>query len=96
MGIRISKAIADSGVASRRGAEELISLGQVTVNGKLVTTPVFFVEEDDVIEIKGKKITQKNGLHVYMFHKPINTMTTTLDPQGRKQDMIVCRKSIKI
>lgn len=84
MGIRISKVIADSGAASRRGAEELISLGQVTVNGKLVTTPVFFVEEDDVIEIKGKKITQKNGLHVYMFHKPINTMTTTLDPQGRK------------
>jgi 23S rRNA pseudouridine2605 synthase len=84
MGTRISKVIADSGVASRRGAEELISLGLVSVNGNTVTTPVCFVEEDDVIEVRGKKITQKNGLLVYMFHKPINTMTTTSDPQGRK------------
>ena len=60
MGIRISKVIADSGVASRRGAEELISLGLVRVNGNVVNTPVFFVEEDDIIEVKGKKITQKN------------------------------------
>lgn len=84
MGIRISKVIADSGVASRRKAEELISLGLVQVNGKIIDTPVFFVEEDDIIEVNGKKITQKNGVHLYMFHKPINTMTTTLDPQGRK------------
>jgi 23S rRNA pseudouridine2605 synthase len=84
MAIRIAKAIADSGTASRRGAEELISLGLVRVNGNVVDTPVFFVEEDDVIEVNGKKIKQKNGLQLYMFHKPINTMTTTSDPQGRK------------
>ncbi len=84
MGTRISKVIADSGVASRRGAEELISLGLVRVNGNVVNTPVFFVEESDVIEVNGRQIKQKHGLQLYMFHKPINTMTTTLDPQGRK------------
>ena len=84
MRIRLSKVIADSGVASRRGAEELISMGLVRVNGNVVFTPVFFVEADDVIEVKGKKLTQKNGLFVYKFHKPINTVTTASDPQGRK------------
>ena len=84
MGIRIAKVIADSGVASRRGAEELISLGLVRVNGAVVNSPVFFVEEGDEIEVSGKKINQRLGTEVYMFHKPINTMTTTSDPQGRK------------
>lgn len=84
MGIRIAKVIADSGVASRRGAEELIALGLVRVNGAVVNSPVFFVEEGDEIEVSGKKINQRLGTEVYMFHKPINTMTTTSDPQGRK------------
>ena len=43
MGTRISKVIADSGVASRRGAEELISLGLVRVNGAVVDSPVYFI-----------------------------------------------------
>ena len=84
MGTRISKVIADSGVASRRGAEELIALGLVRVNGQVVNTPVFFVQDGDDIEVNGKKISGRLGTQVYMFHKPINTMTTTYDPQGRK------------
>ena len=84
MGIRIAKVIADSGVASRRQAEEMIKSGLVRVNGIVIDTPVFFAEEDDVIEVRGKKITQRNETQVFMYHKPINTMTTTSDPQGRR------------
>ena len=84
MGIRIAKVIADSGVASRRQAEEMIKSGLVRVNGAVIDSPVFFVEEDDVIEVRGKKITQRNETQVFMYHKPINTMTTTSDPQGRR------------
>ena len=84
MGTRISKVIADSGVASRRGAEELISLGLVRVNGAVVDSPVYFIEEGDEIEVNGKKISQRTGTQLYMFHKPINTVTTSYDPQGRR------------
>ena len=84
MGIRIAKVIADSGVASRRRAEELIKNGMVSVNGVVVDSPVFFVEETDNIVVNGKPITQRNELQVFRFHKPINTMTTASDPQGRR------------
>lgn len=84
MGVRIAKFIADSGVASRRAAEELISAGRVRINGAVINSPVNFVDENDTVEIDGKKISAREGTELYMFHKPINTMTTLRDTQGRK------------
>lgn len=84
MSIRIAKFIADSGVASRRGAEEIILSGRVCVNGEKITTPVFFVEESDVVEFDGCQIGGRKVTELYAFHKPLNTMTTTRDPNGRK------------
>lgn len=81
---RLAKFIADSGAASRRGAENLIKSGVVTVNGGVVNTPITFVDENDDIRINGKKLEKQNDIKLYMFHKPINTMTTTSDPMGRK------------
>lgn len=84
MKIRIAKFIADSGIASRRAAEDLIARGVVSVNGKKIDTPVFFVDENDVVVVDGKKIGAKVTTKLYAFHKPINTMTTRTDPMGRK------------
>ena len=84
MTTRLAKFIADCGVASRRGAEDLIKQGAVLVNGKVVDSPVFFVKGDEKICINGKEIEKKAGIKLYAFHKPINTMTTTKDPLGRK------------
>lgn len=81
---RLAKFIASSGVASRRGAEDLINSGVVSVNGAIVDTPLVFVDENDDVRIRGKKIEKQNDIELYMFHKPINTMTTTRDPMGRK------------
>jgi len=81
---RIAKFIADSGVSSRRGAEQMILDGRVAVNGEVVKTPVHFVEDSDEIKIDGKRIEARCDTRVYAFHKPINTMTTTRDPDGRK------------
>lgn len=83
MKIRIAKFIADSGVTSRRGAEQLIAAGAVSVNGAVVDTPVLFVDDSDDIKINGKPITKRAETKVYAFHKPIDTMTTTRDPRGR-------------
>ena len=84
MKTRIAKFIADSGIASRRGAEDLIANGRVTVNGKKIDTPVFFVDDNDVVIVDGEKIGIKSEIKLYAFHKPINTMTTRADPAGRK------------
>jgi 23S rRNA pseudouridine2605 synthase len=84
MGVRIAKFIADSGVASRRAAEELIASGRVSINGATIDSPVNFVDENDTVEIDGKKISSRADTELYMFHKPINTMTTARDTRGRK------------
>lgn len=84
MSTRIAKFISDSGFASRRVAEELVLSGRVSVNGDVVTTPVFFVSDTDTVKIDGKKIEPRSQTVVYAFHKPLNTMTTLRDPQGRK------------
>jgi len=83
MKVRIAKFIADSGTTSRRGAEQMIASGLVTVNGAIAKTPVMFVDENDEIIVNGKKIEPRTNTEVYAFHKPIDTMTTTRDPRGR-------------
>ena len=81
---RLSKFIADSGVASRRGAEDLIKSGRVVVDGAIVDTPVFFVDGSQKVYVDGVEIKPNAELKLYMFNKPINTMTTVRDPLGRK------------
>lgn len=95
MTTRISKFIADCGVASRRDAENLIKSGRVSVNGEVINTPVFFVGGDEKICVDGKMIKKDGEIKLYMFHKPINTMTTTRDPQNRKTVYDVLDKKYK-
>lgn len=84
MKIRIAKFIADSGVSSRRGAEDLIEKGVVSVNGTIIKTPIFFVDDKDTITVNGRVIKKRKTTELYIFHKPINVMTTSYDPEGRK------------
>lgn len=84
MTTRVAKYISDSGITSRRDAEKLINDGRVSVNGNIIDTPVYFVNDTDIVLIDGKQITGKPATELYMFHKPINTMTTVRDPNGRR------------
>ena len=95
MKTRLAKFIADCGVASRRGAEDLIKQGAVSVNGQIVDSPVFFVGGDEKICVDGKELKKKDETKLYMFHKPVNTMTTTSDPLGRKTIYDVLDKKYK-
>lgn len=83
--MRIAKKIAEIGVASRREAERLILEGRVSVDGTIVTTPVFFVEDFQQIFIDGKPIGKKSEqLVVWKMNKPKGYITTKRDPKGRK------------
>ena len=49
--VRIAKKIAESGIASRREAERLIESGRVKVDGAVITSPVFFVDDSNSIYV---------------------------------------------
>lgn len=80
--------IADSGIASRRGADRLIEEGQVTVNGKKVYELGVKVDsQNDRVSIAGKPLRKKFD-HLYlMFNKPKGVLTTTNDPLERSTIM---------
>lgn len=83
-GIRLNKAIADAGYCSRRNADELIFSGKVSINGKTETDPSIRVHGEDKIAINGKELIKSNQSIYVMLHKPIQTVCTVKDPQGRK------------
>lgn len=83
--MRIAKKIAESGIASRREAERLIEEGRVSVNGEVITTPVFFVDDSHEIKVDGKILGGKSEkLVVWKMNKPRGYLTTKSDPKGRK------------
>jgi 23S rRNA pseudouridine2605 synthase len=86
---RLQKIIARAGVASRRRAEELISSGQVAVNGKVVTELGSKADADrDHIRVSGKLLrvgSSESETKVYIaLHKPDAVVSTLRDPEGRK------------
>lgn len=81
--IRLNKYIASAGVASRRGADELIFAGKVKVNGKLVTEPGTTVKDRDKVEIDDKILKVQDKKYV-IFNKPPGYITTRTDPRDRK------------
>jgi 23S rRNA pseudouridine2605 synthase len=89
MGIRLQKYIADSGVTSRRKAEELMAQGRVQVNGIRVTEMGTKVNpSEDVVSVDGATIDPKSVDKVYiLLNKPRGYVTTVEDPEGRKTVM---------
>lgn len=82
---RIQKIIADSGLCSRRKAEELISAGRVTVNGRPCGLGDKADAARDVIAVDGKALSAPSGQKRYiMLNKPRGYVTTMSDEQGRK------------
>lgn len=82
-GQRIAKVMAAAGVSSRRGAEQLIAQGLVTVNGKTIDTPATLVTPTDKITVDGRTLPQAQKSRLFMFHKPRGCLCTNSDPEGR-------------
>jgi 23S rRNA pseudouridine2605 synthase len=79
--MRLNAYLARAGVASRRGAEELIRAGRVRVNGETAGLATF-VEREDVVELDGLRLDPEPLAYV-LLHKPAGVVTTARDPQGR-------------
>ena len=82
-GERIAKALARAGLASRRDAEEMVTQGRVTVNGRVINSPALDITENDVVAVDGKPLPPRERTRLWMYHKPRGLMTTHADPEGR-------------
>jgi 23S rRNA pseudouridine2605 synthase len=79
--VRLNAYLARAGIASRRGAEELIRAGRVRVNGEVAGLATF-VEGADRVEVDGEEIGPEPLTYV-LLHKPAGVVTTARDPHGR-------------
>jgi 23S rRNA pseudouridine2605 synthase len=79
--VRLNAFLARAGVASRRGADELIKAGRVRVNGEPGQLNTY-VEGRDVVEVDGERVRPQRLAYV-LLHKPAGVVTTARDPQGR-------------
>jgi 23S rRNA pseudouridine2605 synthase len=81
--MRINKYIAQSGLCSRRKADELIQNGNVKVNGAVLKEPGYDVAEGDKVEVNGRLIDTKQKLEYVLINKPLGVVTTVSDDKDR-------------
>jgi 23S rRNA pseudouridine2605 synthase len=79
--VRLNAYLARAGIASRRGAEDLIRAGRVRVNGQVAGLATFVAKRDRV-EVDGRPV-ELEPLGYVVLHKPAGVVTTVRDPQGR-------------
>ncbi len=80
--IRLNKFISNSGICSRREADMYIKIGNVTVNGKVVTEMGYKVKLDDDVRFDGSRINPEAKAYV-LLNKPKGFATTTSEGKGR-------------
>lgn len=82
--MRIQRALARAGVASRRRAEELIAGGRVRVNGEVARIGQSVDPARDRITVDGRAVAAPAAPQWLVVHKPVGVLTSRSDPQGRR------------
>lgn len=90
--IRLNKYLANAGVCSRREADQLISQGEITVNGEVITELGKRVTPQDIVEYKGNRVQTESKVYV-LLNKPKNCVTTSDDPECRLTVMDIVRNA---
>jgi len=82
--IRLQKFLAECGIASRRKAEQLISRGEVSVDGTTITEMGYKLDPaSQVVRFRGTRVVPKKTRTYILLNKPKGYVTTMSDPQGR-------------
>ncbi len=89
---RLSKALAELGVATRREAERMVLEGRVMVNGRVVREPAHpVVVEQDVFKVDGKVVRPIEPIYL-LVNKPRGVLSVPSDPLGRPTVMEKLRR----
>ena len=83
--MRINKYISQSGIASRREADQILSEGRVKLNGSVVYDLAIQVGEKDVVLVDDKEIPKPTGLVYYLF---TNQRATSVREKTQKKDQV--------
>ncbi|MCA9530446.1 MAG: rRNA pseudouridine synthase [Myxococcales bacterium] len=90
---RLQKVLAQAGLASRRGAEALITKGRVRVNGRIVKELGTKVDPHrDRVELDGRRVVAEKPAY-YVIHKPRAVVSTLRDPEGRETLAEILRRA---
>ncbi|MGO1787924.1 MAG: pseudouridine synthase [Sphingobacterium sp.] len=93
--IRLNRYISNSGICSRRKADELIAAGVISVNGEAVTELGIKVDPTkDEVRYNNERLKREKMVYV-LLNKPKDYITTTDDPQERKTVMHLVSKATK-
>ena len=92
--VRLNKFIANSGVSSRREADQLIQMGLISVNGKVITELGYKVMPGDKICYENKVLNAEKPVYM-LLNKPKGYLTTTKDPQERQTVMALIHGAVK-
>ncbi len=90
--VRLNKYIAAAGICSRREADDLITAGLITVNGKSVTQLGSKVNPEDEVKYNGERIRTERKVYL-VLNKPKDYVTTTDDPRERKTVMLLIKEA---
>ncbi len=92
---RLQKVIANAGIASRRKAEEMITAGQVKVNGEVVTSLGTKVSPSDIIYVNNQRINNEKKVY-YILNKPRQCISAVTDQFNRLTVVdILAEKGVK-
>ncbi len=91
---RLNKFIANSGVCSRREADNLITMGLISVNGKVITELGYKINPGDEVRYESKVLRAERPVYI-LLNKPKGFLTTTSDPQERNTVMHIIGNAVK-
>lgn len=92
--VRLNKYLSNAGICSRREADELIKMGIVSVNDKVVMELGYKVKPGDTVKYDGQTINAETKRYV-LLNKPKGFITTMDDPMGRKTVMSLVSKACR-
>ena len=81
--LRLQKYLAQCGVSSRRGAEQIIQEGRVTINGTVVTEMGIKVKKGDKVTVDGQLVKQEKSKYYILLNKPSGVLSSVKDDRGR-------------
>ncbi len=92
--VRLNKLIANTGICSRREADELIAVGLISVNGKVITEMGYKVSPGDEVRYNGERLQSERKVYL-LLNKPKDYITTVDDPHASRTVMELVRNACK-